>query len=258
VAKKKDSVALFELLSKTKEKQGDAVLQVPDWMTEHEAGPVVPTPAAPQSAAPVTPKPAPPPPRAAPVAPRRETPTMASPSAGRAKLTFSVSYTKCFLAFAVLLVLLFGAFLLGRATAGPAQTGDHMDAKFRTEVLGQGNGRQGQQVKPERIRGKYYLIVQRLKDTSASAAAEGQQIVDFLRQNGQWAEVKPFRTQSGKKFYAVWSLQAFEVRSGQDNLKYAEKIEKLGQKYFRQYGSYKFQQRRSSSAALDPTYVQYR
>jgi hypothetical protein len=213
VAKKKDSLALFEAISRTKD---------------------APRPTAPQ--APQTGGDVPPP----------------LTTAGARKLTVSAPVVVAAIVGAAALVA--GAFAIGRlGTAAPRQ---EQAQQQLSPAAWQPPPAETPASAPARVKGKYYLIVQRLQDDTPADAAEGERIVKFLAQRGEQAElVKGGKT---KQFYAVWSMRAFDDPSTQAARDFASHVEKLGAEYIKLYpGTYKFQQRTAPSAPLTPLYWQY-
>jgi len=157
LAKKKDAVALFEVISKTRQKRSEAGLGVPVWMSGEPADSAQP-PSAPSatSAAPAR-------------RPERSRPALpAAPmiaSDGK-RLTFSLNYYVCVgvLAGAVLLLTL--VFYLGY-------------------LAGAGGGGSVASAPAGRIAGKYYLIIERLRGATEADRAEADRIVSFCAEHGE-------------------------------------------------------------------------
>ncbi|MCK4277143.1 MAG: hypothetical protein KAX78_11545 [Phycisphaerae bacterium] len=240
MAKKKNTAAFFEVLSKTRQAQKDAGLSIPKWMgkvsegDESEEKPSVPEKG----------------PALAPAQPGEQ---MLSAQAGRVR--FSLGYAVCAAAAAGLLLLLVAAFWAGRATA--PKTAEPFEAgvvpPHRPDVL---SSSAESPALPSREKAKYNLIIERLKGSSDAELAEAQRIVNFLAERGEPADIQTFRL-GGKEFYGVWSLRPFNTETGPQQVKFAERIEELGRQYFQKHRTYRFQQRRRLEDELTPSYVQH-
>ena len=240
MAKKKNTAAFFEVLSKTRQAQKDAGLSIPKWMgKDSEGDESEEKPSVPEK------RPA--------MVPARPGEQMLSAQTGR--MRFSFGYAVCAAAAAGLLLLLVAAFWAGRATA--PKTAEPFEAgvvpPYRPDVLSPPIERPAL---PGREKGKYYLIIERLKDSSDADLAEAQRIVNFLAESGEPADIQTFRL-GGKEFYGVWSLRPFDTETGPEQVKFAERIEGLGRQYLREHRTYRFQQRRRLEAELTPSYVQH-
>lgn len=237
MVKKKNTPAFFEVLSKTRQAHKDAGLSIPKWMGK--GGESDEKPSVPEK------RPA--------MVPARPGEQILSAQAGRAR--FSLSYTVCAAAAAGLLLLLVAAFWAGRATA--PKTTEPFEAgvvpSYRPDVLSPPTE---SPALPGREKGKYYLIIERLKGSSDADLAEAQRIINFLAESGEPADIQTFRL-GGKEFYGVWSLRRFDTEAGPQQVKFAERIEGLGRQYLRKHRTYRFQQRRRLEAELTPSYVQH-
>ena len=275
--KRKDSLALFEVISKAKQRVPEPV-KVP--AREARPGPgaapapaagvpapapvVLPVAGAPgqlvaqagaPAAAPRAPEPAP---RARPATmPAR--PPRTSPFGERAigtaggRLRVSLSSSAASALGAGFVVLLTLAFLAGRASVG----GFSPRPKEGEQAPGQsalkpGTGPTAPAGKPARQEGKFYLIIETMKGATEQDKVEAFRIADFCTRMGEPADVQQYRTQ-----YIVWSLTPFAAPSGLANDKYAESVEKLGQKYFQQHRTYMFKQR-DRSGQMSPRFLVYK
>lgn len=281
MTRKKDSVALFEVIAKDKDKYPKAGVSVPGWMGGAPQGPVAPSgPAASEPSAPTVAQAPPAAMAAAPEAPPAASDEpMLSIVAGRLRL--SLNYTVALVAAFGLIVVLFGAVALGRWTArggkaagdsggnlagivdsGKANDGAEQAPAKKAEgrqkpLEARGPGKtEGPPVVPAaRISGKYYLVIQMLPGgTTTELHKEAWKIRDFCVANG-----KPADVQEVSKNYMVWSLTPFDTPSPKDPKvqQYAQEIEDLGKKYVAQKGRYNLMQRRSVGAPLDPLMLLY-
>jgi len=268
--KKKDSIALIEVITRAREKRGKLDMTIPQWMGRQSAPGEPPAPGeelpeADESAE-VVEGAEPPAVPATPTAPL-EAP-LGRPIPPR--LTLSVSYLTAAVALLVAVVLLGGAFLLGRATAPKGAAVEAASVEPSGESAGGGQAPRtsdsgggtttGGQTTPadtephlSRQVGKYYLVIQTmLESTEDQQRAAAREIVSFLASRGVEADIWPF----GKNLI-VWSAKPFDSPTSEAAKQYALQIEKLGQEYRRQGGPYDFRQR-SGSGPLKPMYVRAR
>ena len=249
VAKKKKSVALFEVISKTRDKNPDSEVAVPDWIKPpgqsdqqnqeaqapdaQGAAAREPVPPEPEAQGPASPDevaapeaPSPPTlpttstwePRRSSEAPKTSDLPVWSTAGGR--LTLSLNYVSCLVVSMGVLLLIIGAFVLGRMTASdPAPP-----------------GRSGKPVVKRQV-GKYYLVIETLAGKTREARAEAERIVKFCNANGE-----PSQVQLLGDNLIVWSLTPFDSPKKEEVLAHALFVQnELGAKYARKYGSkYKF------------------
>jgi len=243
VAKRKNPTALFEAISRTREKDVQSGLNVPTWMGEGEAD-------SPQMKAQ---------PRTEPAAPSQPSGGRTSAAKTAGQLQLSLNYVSCIAIGVVAVLLLAGAFWVGRVTArlggeaGPAElpaTGE--TAAVNTAALGQ-----VPPAAPTRIAGKYYLVIQQLNNDSAASKVEAQRISDFCGLNNEKAEVRKFEDARGKQFWAVWSLTPLDSDRSSEAENHAKAIEAMGKRYFAKYQTYNFQQRARPDGELQAYYVRY-
>ena len=247
MAKKKDSMALFEVISKSREKRSRGEMGVPDWMGHSEQG------APPQAEASTTSTP--------PAIPRAARKPAVVKTGGQLQVT--LNYISCLALALGLVVLLAGAFWLGRSTApeagGPAQAG--MKAPFRPGLIGQGGNKAGakqpEMKLPPRQAGKYYLVIESTGGAQDWHLEQARKIQRFCYfEGGEPSEVRKYpATQHTKEQYVVWSLTSFDSPRSTEATQHAEMIERLGARYFGKHGDFKFQQRKNKDAPLDPWYL---
>lgn len=247
MARKKDSVALFEVISKSQAKHLESDMSVPRWITGSEEPE---KPSAPDER-----------PR---VEPDRAAPTMREPggpaepmfATAGGRLRVSLNYLTCTIIVLGLVLALAGAFVLGRATA-PAPPVEKPGKT--TAGAGQVKGpvreaRRPVTRMPQRVSGKYYLVIETLKGITHADEDEATRIADFCKQNGEPAEPRMWR---GK--IIVWSLTAFDSPRSEAAIRHARFIQdNLGKEYFNPGKNriYKFLQMRSGK--FDPYYLPYR
>jgi len=236
VSKKNKSPALFELIAKSRDKQVGMSTRVPEWMTHQEAAQPAPE-APPKRSAPVAPKPK----------PARPEPTWTSPEPSGMGLGYGAA-----LAIGILfLLLLGGAFWLGRATAAgsgePALAGTNRSEQtpVRPEVAQPAKAEQPTAAShPPRIKGKHYLIVQGLQGTGAEHLAEARAIQAFCNEMDEPVTVGKYP--GTRPQYVVWSLEPFDSTDSPGAINFARTIEKLGKLYLSKHGKYDFRQRDSA------------
>lgn len=236
MAKKKNSVALFEVISKSREKrERQEEVRVPDWVAG-EAGGADPEAAAEPDARDVAPPPA-----------AEYAPAIGDAEIAPApRLELSLGYPACVAIVAGVLVLLAAAFLLGRHSA-PAALPEGDDGQVSAGV---GAGKAP--AAPARVKGKYYLVIQQLPGKSAKDLADARKIARFcidLRE--------PVQIIAAARYYYVWSLRPFDSEQDTEAWAFAQKIERLGRKYHEKHGDYEFLQRKRRSGPLEPFLRKY-
>ena len=242
VPKKKNAMALFEVISKTRDKNPDSEVTVPDWIKPsgqsarqaQAPGAEEPAPHEPVSPEPETQTPAPPETPSPPTLPTTSTwgPRRLSDapkisdlpiwSTAGGRLTLSLNYVSCMVVSMGVLLLIIGAFVLGRMTASdPAPP-----------------ARGGQPVVKREV-GKYYLVIETLAGDTREARAEADRIVKFCNASGE-----PSQVQLLGRNLIVWSLTPFDSAKSEEVIAHALFVQnELGAKYARKYGSkYKFVQ----------------
>ncbi|MHC4294337.1 MAG: hypothetical protein ACYSTL_01995 [Planctomycetota bacterium] len=216
MAKKKNSAAFYEVLSKSRERRSEAGLSVPRWMG-HSVEPSEPVSAKPvDSAAPVSEQ-------------------IVSTSTGR--LEFSLNYVSCLVAALALLLLLILAFWAGRWSTTTALIPSTKVTKSATPPSPPSPPRQS----GVRVPGKYYLIIQGLQGMTDEHKAAAEKIRQFLQREGVECDVAVWP--HAPKQYVVWSRRGFDSETSDEAMAYVRQIEGLGKKYFTQGGNYDFRQR---------------
>jgi hypothetical protein len=247
MAKRKDSLALFEVFAK----KPSASPSVPAWVQK----PAQPA-GQPGAAAPAQPQDAPPPdggtqvsqepsvtsmeppalPQDEPASTAGATPGWFEQAGGKVRLTLP---TIAWLGVgAGMLALVMVAFLLGRMfppvdqALGPILAGSGSGNGVESPGGDADGARSG-----KRIAGKYYLVIQGIKDKNETHYKDAEAIVAFLKQNGVPASVHELRSS-----YIVWSEQPMDRPDDAKALEYAKTIEELGKKY-KAVGGYDFNQK---------------
>jgi len=248
VAKKKDSVALFEVISKSRDKKPDSELAVPGW-----AKPAAQGDQAPEALEQVElveqeqeqeqetdETQTPPPvtlqttstrqPRTAPVSPDRGPIPIWDTADGR--LTLSLNYVSCMVAAMGILLLVIASFVVGRMTVSTASLPVET-AKWQV--------------------GKFYLVIETLEGRSQQARKEADRMVEFCKANNE-----PCAVQRLDQNLIVWSMTPFDSPDGELAKAHALKIQdELGAKYQKEYGTkYKFSQQKDG--AFNPEFWPYK
>jgi hypothetical protein len=229
LGKRKNSAALFELISKGKQSKVEQDVSVPGWMKDdpNSAG------VGQESAEPET---------GGTVAIRPTAEKVFSTVGGRLRL--SLSYMSASLLIVGVIVLLAVTFWLGQFSAGYVTASADDAAALADDVLSAGR-QETLLAQPTREVGKYYMVIQDLQ-RSANPLEEGQRIVEFLAGREEAAEVIEYGDR-----YVVWSFEAFDTTTGPGIEKYALWIEKIGDLYFEKHETHSFRQRRRDGR-LDP------
>lgn len=240
--KRKDAVALFELIGKEKLQRTDAGEATPSPETAPVPVATVappPTRAPVQMAVPADPPPARPAAVAFGEAPGRLEPLKAA--MGR-PLDLPLTVGWAVAGAAVVVVLLVLSFVLGRVTAGADDAVVVDEATAELEQADQAAPKQATAATPatpaataKRVSGKWYLVIQETS-FSKQPARDAQVVADWLNSKGEPAQA--VRTPDGK-FY-VMSTTAFDSSSGAEAQTFARSIEVLGKQYQSEGGQYDF------------------
>ena len=239
MAKKKNSIALFEAISKSKERNSHVGVSVPGWLGK-----------ASQSQEPGQPSAENPP------------PLSGSGSYGGPKIVLSGA--GLVLILAVIVAVGAAGFVVGRATA-PSKTGKTDTAGLRKAgaALTDGPASSDPMELPVREPKKQYLVIQRIAGMTKNDWKDANDIADWLvRQKGEPCEVKKIWVKNkNDTFLAVWSLKAFDSYQSSSAQEYAKKIESLGKEFEKtdihkkSTGKYNFSQQHQGK--FDPTFVGY-
>lgn len=243
MTKRKDAVALFDLLSKTRQERTG--LDVPGWFGKPADGepPAQTGPEAPSSPPPLEPAPF----------PFSPAPTEPLISAADGRVRLSMNYVTCATLAMGLVALLFVSFWLGRKTYRPPTVPAANAPTFPGRTpLGGGAGDANVPPSPWE-KGKYYLIVDRMTGRTEKDLASARAIVDYLAKKGEPAQVGDFGPEG---YYAVLSLKPFNSRTSKEAMDFAEAIMALGSKYVPPPGcdKYGFSQYRRGTRILDPSF----
>jgi len=270
VAKRKDSIALFEVI---KNQRNEVNLNVPQWMGAKDsagAGEPPPLPTAPTVQPAVQPAAPGALPGALSSAASRAWSRLASGAGGQ--LTLKLTYAHCLLAGAglalVVIVSVWAAYHLGSASipARPAANAPLTDRvpSGQYVVAGQGAAKSGPPaVAPApaatavRVPGKYYLVIQSIPGGGKAQLDEAAQIAGWCTANGEPATAAVYsQTRASKQWSIVWSLRPFDSPLAANAQEYGKKIETLGKTYKAQYKRYDFRQQ--NDGKFDPWFVIYR
>lgn len=255
MAKRKDSVALYEVIGKSRQARAEAGLTIPAWMGRHRSD-ALPVPAVPavsdEDRLPVT---LPPPVAKTAAATLTEPPV----SISQGRLRLSLTYVICVAAGAALVLLLVAMFLLGRASA-PSPRAEKAEAGAAAEASA-GAIPGGTKAPPParsgivREKGKYYLVVQGMGGKSSELLTDARAIERFCRSKGEPVDVNEYT--GSPRQYMVLSGQGFESSDSQEAANYVAAIEALGKNYKAQGGKYEFKQR-DVGGRLKPWFVPWK
>lgn len=283
-SKRKDAVALFEAISKTKPRP-DANMNVPAWMQKQgdaqaaqgqtPVAPQTPGSTQPQAGTPAVSEQALTPVPAVPAVEVRSRPEAVvaggadepvfSTVGGRLKL--AMDYRTAGFVGAGAVVLLIVAFVLGRVSGPRPAATDANVPPMKPDVVQPGNkpGTTRAVVReqplpppagaaalapatPQRVKGKFYIVIQGMAGKTDALKEEAFRIADFCTKHNLPADV----AELGSRSFIVWSLQPFDSASDPQAKKYAEEIEKVGKLYKAAGGKYDFMQRKTHNGPLDP------
>jgi len=252
VAKKKDSMALFEVISKSREKRAKGDMGVPDWMGDSEKD----ASQAPEASTTSTP----------PSLPKAARKPAVVKTGGQLQVT--LNYISCLAIALGLVVLLGGMFWLGRSTAptgggDPEQAGMQNDG-YRPGLLGQSGSKGGSKTGakqtpmrlPPRQSGKYYLVIESTGGKQDWHKEQAAKIQRFCYEAGEPSSIATYpATRNTKEQVVIWSLTPFDSPRSTEATQHAKMVEMLGGRYFAKHGHFKFQQRKNKDAPLDPWYL---
>jgi hypothetical protein len=235
--KKKNSLALFEVISKGKEKRANDELNVPGWMGRRSEAPA---PAPP-------PRPEPPRARTASASPMETEPVW---SVSFRRVRISLSYPQGWVAAGAVAAALAVVFLLGRYSASPAKPAGAPGSAGTGEVYkgepeplpgGLQAGQDGSSAKSKREVGKSYLVIQTMQ--GLGEREEADRIAQFCTANAVDADVALWQDgKTKKRILVVWALKPTDMRKETARKELAQRVEKIGEKYFAKYKTYQMKQ----------------
>lgn len=232
MAKKKDSTALFEVISKTRETQHQAGFSVPTWMGTDKQ---------PDDSTVSEP---PPTPKSRPTASKPATlagEPIVSTAGGR--LSISLSQRACLAVAAGLVVLMALMFVLGRVTADDSKPAEG-DGPQKAGIT---NGNGGK-AKYEPVAGKYYLLIQKLKSNRTVDRNEAERVMAYLKENRLDAWI--YEAPDG---YAVFSTKEYDKDDRMSAAAKADVIERVCKNYVTKYSpNYKYRQPRDTNGQIAP------
>lgn len=238
VRRRKDSMALFEVVAPGDRKKRKATMTVPDWMKRSHA------PGGAQEAPQPTETPQPEAlPDVEPAANKRPDRAHVVWSTADGRVTVSLNYVSCGVAAMGVVLALVAMFMLGRASRGQVPPGQPEGNKAPAQA-GPVSGKV-----PQRISGKYYLVIQQLGGRTAALKADANAIAAYcLAARGDSATV----IDDGQQ-YLVLSGRPFDRQTSGAALEYAADIHHtLGKRYKTDENSkYDFNQM-DSRGLLDP------
>jgi hypothetical protein len=256
VAKKKNSPALYEMMSRSKEKQAKGGLVPPSWLTANAAG------QRPASAAVVDRLPeTQPPQQVAAEGAKPSTGMLGSRAAGQTAWRLPVPPKALVVGVAAVLVVALAVWGVAKVVAGKPSAASPAGGAG-TGIVGAGAYAGPGDVAPaDRVKGKYYLVIERLKGVSEKDWAEAKTIQTFLgerKYQGRPIVATIEKAGRNQDFYAIWTVSpGFDDPGSADAKAFALEVERLGREYSSKYGTYRFQQRARPTAELSPSYVQF-
>lgn len=255
MGKRKNSIALYEVISKTRKQGAEPNLTVPSWAGRDVTGAAEPAEDQAHETVPALPAETQAPPSIF------DAPAPREPALVRAgdRMRLTLSYLNWALLGLGLVALLTVSFLIGRSSVGgpgnvAALPGGPTPGP--QGIVAQGGGSGGGQAQPpaatpsRRIAGKFYLVIQGgLKDKE-----EGDRIAQFCYENGEPSTVSRY-AQSNQ--YFVLSMTPQDAPDNPAAIRHAESIEGLGKKYFQKFKTYDFRQR-NRDGKFQPTFLLHR
>jgi hypothetical protein len=161
------------------------------------------------------------------------------------RLCVSVNFITAMLILGGVLVLLVTAFVLGRVTGGTSPevqspAGDE-PAKLALQPVGDGAAK----LAPpgQRDANRYYLIIETLKGKTDQDHDEAERILGFCLKQGLPADMVTIGRPPNEKL-ALWCRLGYVSPTSPAAIEHARKAEAVGKEYFKEYGTYKFLQRR--------------
>ncbi|MGC9453654.1 MAG: hypothetical protein ACP5HU_02210 [Phycisphaerae bacterium] len=236
MAKRKNSPALFEVISRSRERQSQSGLRVPTWMGGDRQQPDE-TPES-QAQEPAAQKQSPQADEHARPASQVQSQQPAyepvfSTSGGRLRL--SLNYSGAIVLGVAVVLLIAAAFAIGRATGG---SGDAGDSAAKAGVGG-GEQERTETSGVQRVAGKHYLIIWDA-DAGVGMRPEAERIAEFFNAHGESAEVRELKDQGGQPFLAVWSTEGFDRPDSQAAENYKTRIRRLGEQYRQEHDNVRF------------------
>jgi hypothetical protein len=258
VPKKKNAMALFEAISKSKAKRSED-MTVPGWIGKNQAAPAS---AAGQAGSPAADGAAPSAGAPAMTAPPMPGERVASPASGQrawsagadsqepSQDVVTVSMTR---KTAVLIVL--GTVLLVVGILFVGVHLGHRGATVANPAAAPGLANADQRAVPpptDFVPNKYYLVIEELEGFSPKDQADAAGIADFCTKNGEPAKVVQFTAKGTKKpRAAILSLRPHDTGKIDDAVKAeAQAVEDLGKQYFKLHRDYKLSQHDGKTGLL--------
>lgn len=252
MSKKKNSMALYEVIAQSKDRRAPIDTQPPQWAERSAQQPpkLKPEASRPADSPPPMPKATPAP------APTSQAPAAATQAKPAEAFCVTLGMTGLALAGAGAVLLLAAGIWIGRATSGPDQAEAPTQADGQQAQLGHqagvgGTGQTNPGAATTRDPNSYYLIIQDMLGSSPRQLEEAHKIVAYLKTKNVAATVEG--PTNGR--YLVVSMRPFAERHGPENTEYAQFIEAIGKEY---KGPYDFRQRVNPSAPLTPAYVMFK
>ncbi len=145
------------------------------------------------------------------------------------KLTVSIGHLSAGLMIGAVILLVAGAFVLGRMTAGPSQATP-------------AGVTDGASKSPKRETGKYYMVIEAMDGATDQQKEKAEHIAWFLEQQGVEASVLRYRyPEQGPVRWVVLGYKGFPGPADPAARRFAERMAVLGAEYSKRYsGSFDF------------------
>jgi hypothetical protein len=263
MTKRKDAVALFDLINKGKTQQAKPGLNVPGWFSKRAPAATAETLAPPAGDEPAAaPPPMPPPADQTPAFDPFQRQALSEPlfQAADGRVKISLNYiTAGATALGIIVALVFFFYLgrwTGRRAVAPPPDGG---------VVAGGGQAHGPGVTPgvpagpdsnvpahaAREHGKYYLIIDRMKGDSENDRLDALAAADYCKTNGYPCTLG----KSGNR-WALVGIKGFDSYGSREAMEYAAAVEAIGKNYRAPPGRGKYSFGQHRGANLDPSWHQ--
>jgi hypothetical protein len=169
--------------------------------------------------------------------------------------TVSLNFVSCAVLGLALLTLLVSMLAIGWKWGAASATAPREEPPFRPSVIDNKDPSDipPKPVAPQRVAGKYYMLIQGMDGVAAEHWAEAKRIVDFCNRENLPVNIGEMRK---AKRLVVWSLTGFDSPDNPEADEYAQQIKALGKKYKADYKTYEFRQ--TDPVGNWPVFHQYR
>ena len=157
------------------------------------------------------------------------------------RVAVSLDYVWCGVLGLALVTLVLAVFLLGWKLGAGSAPGPGVPVPEKRDVLGEKDAARPKPrpPAPERVVGKYYMLIQGVEGMTEQHKAEAERIVEFCQEAGLQVDIGQMLDPDQ---YVVWSLTGFDSPDSQEAKEYARRVRELGKKYKAKYGTYELRQ----------------